>query len=139
MSDKMINTFKTFDDLSAFARAQQKTLIELTKKNKSYEEEIKHLKKLLEGAVPVISDRPQVDFSANDEEAIAREQLFRLKQLSNEKELTLEEAKRVEIFSKILTAGKGKPKDINGNSRQPNEAELLTLLSSSKISDDTNK
>jgi hypothetical protein len=127
MSDKMITQFKEFGDLQAFAKAQQKTLIELTKKNKSYEDEIKHLKKLLEGAVPVIANKP-VDFASNDEESIAREQLFRLKQLSNEKELTLEEAKRVEIFSKILTALKGKPKDINGNSKQLSEKELLAIV-----------
>ena len=139
MSDKMIDTFKNFEDLSAFARAQQKTLIELTKKNKAYEEEIKHLKKLLEGAVPIISDRPQVDFSANDEESIAREQLFLLKQISKDKELTMEEARKVEIYSKILSLTKSKSRDINGNSKQLNEGELLTLLSSSKTSDDSNK
>lgn len=136
MSDKMINTFKNLEDLQAFAKAQQKTLIELTKKNKNYEDEIKHLKKLLEGAVPVINDRP-VDFSSNDEESIAREQLFLLKQISKEKELTMEEARKVEIYSKILSTLKGKPKDINGSSKQLSEGELLTLLSSSKVSDDS--
>lgn len=127
MSDKMIDQFKNFDDLSAFARAQQKTLVELTKKNKKYEDEIKHLKKLLEGAVPVISNKP-IDFSANDEESIAREQLFRLKQISNEKELTLEEAKRVEIFTKILNSPKDKSRTIEAQSKNIDTSELLKLL-----------
>ena len=134
MSDKMINQFKEFDDLKAFANAQQKTLIELTKKNKAYEDENKHLKKLLEGAVPVINDRPTVDFSANDEESIAREQLFLLKQISKDKELSMEEARKVEIYSKILSAPKGKSRDINANSKQLEAGELLTLLS--KTNDD---
>ena len=82
MPKDMVSQFTTIDDLSAFARAQQKTLVELTKKNKNYEEEIKHLKKLVEGAVPLISNKSNIDFSSNDEEAIAREQLFRLKELS---------------------------------------------------------
>lgn len=134
MSDNMINQFKEFDDLKAFANAQQKTLIELTKKNKAYEDEIKHLKKLVEGVVPVINDRPTVDFSANDEESIAREQLFLLKQISKDKELSMEEARKVEIYSKILSAPKGKSRDINANSKQLEAGELLTLLS--KTNDD---
>lgn len=128
MSDKMIDQFKNFDDLSAFARAQQKTLVELTKKNKKYEEEIKHLKKLLEGAVPVIASNKPIEFGANDEESIAREQLFRLKQLSTEKELTLEEAKRVEIFVKILTGPKDKMRTIEAKSKNLSDNELLKLL-----------
>jgi hypothetical protein len=137
-ANNMIDQFKNFDDLQAFAKAQQKTLVELTKKNKNYEEEIKHLKKLVEGAVPLLNVNPKpVDFSTNDEEAIAREQLFRLKDLSHERELSLEEAKRVEIFSKILVAVKNKPKTINGNSRELSENDLLTLLGSTKNDNDT--
>lgn len=128
MSDKMIDTFTTFEDLSAFARAQQKTLIELTKKNKKQDEEIKHLKKLLEGAVPVIASQKSIEFGANDEESIAREQLFRLKQLSSEKELTLEEAKRVEIFTKILTGPKDKMRTIEVKTKEINTKDLLELL-----------
>ena len=134
----MIDLFQNFEDLKAFANAQQKTLIELTKKNKIYQDEIKHLKKLLEGAVPVINDKPNVDFSANDEESIAREQLFLLKKISNDKELTMEEARKVEIYSKILSAPKNKSRDINVNSKQLEAGELLTLLSKTNY-DPTNK
>lgn len=140
MSKDMVSQFTNIEDLSAFARAQQKTLVELTKKNKNYEEEIKHLKKLVEGAVPLISNKSSaIDFSSNDEEAIAREQLFRLKELSHEKELTLEEAKRVEIFSKILVSLKQKPKDVNAKSKDYSEQELLTLLPGKGNDDSTSK
>lgn len=140
MPKDMVSQFTTIEDLSAFARAQQKTLVELTKKNKNYEEEIKHLKKLVEGAVPLISNKSSaIDFSSNDEEAIAREQLFRLKELSHDKELTLEEAKRVEIFSKILVSLKQKPKDINAKSKDYSEQELLTLLPGKGNDDSTSK
>lgn len=129
MSDKMVDTFKTMEDLQMFCKAQQKTLIELTKKNKEKEDKIKHLEKLLSQTVPVLqTDKPKIEFGANDEESIAREQLFRLKELSHEKELTLEEAKRVEIFSKILIAGKQKPKDIISNGKQLDTKELLKLI-----------
>jgi hypothetical protein len=129
MSDKMVAQFKTLDDLRAFANAQQKTLIELTKKNKNYEDELKHLKKLLESAVPVIaSEQPKVNFSSNDEESIAREQLFLLKNISAERELTFEETRKVEIFSKILNTLKAKPKDVEVKSQQLTEKELLQLM-----------
>lgn len=129
MSDKMVAQFKTLDDLRAFANAQQKTLIELTKKNKNYEDELKHLKKLLESAVPVIaSEQHKVNFSSNDEESIAREQLFLLKNISAERELTFEETRKVEIFSKILNTLKAKPKDVEVKSQQLTEKELLQLM-----------
>lgn len=138
-SKNMVDQFKTIEDLSAFAKAQQKTLIELTKKNKNYEEEIKHLKKLVEGAVPLISNKPKVDFSTSDEESIAREQLYRLKELSRERELNLEETKRYEIYSKMLSSLKEKPKDINAKSKDFSEAELIALLPGKGNDDRTSK
>jgi len=134
--DKMLEQFKELPELQAFARAQQKTITELTKKNKAQDDEIKHLKKLLEGAVPVIQEKP-IDFGANDEEAIAREQLFLLKKMSNERELNYEETKRVEIYSKILMALKDKqPKTIEVKSRQLSDSELLNALTQAKDDND---
>lgn len=138
-SKNMVDQFKTIEDLSAFAKAQQKTLIELTKKNKNYEEEIKHLKKLVEGAVPLISNKPKVDFSTSDEESIAREQLFRLKELSRERELNLEETKRYEIYSKMLSNLKEKPKDINAKSKDVDDAVLIALLPGKGNDDSTSR
>lgn len=125
-TNKMIEQFTTLPDLQAFAIAQQKTLMEITKEKSVLQEKVKHLEKLISSAVPVIGggNKP-IDFSSNDEEAIAREQLYILKQMSSERELTLEETKRVEIYSKILIALKDKPKTINVNSRQATEKELL--------------
>lgn len=135
-SDKMIAQFSNFEDLQAFAKAQQKTLVDLSKKNKSLDEEVKHLKKLLEGAVPVINAPAKIDFTANDEEAIAREQLYLLKKISSEKELNLEETKRVEIYAKILIALRSKePKDINGKFKDQSQDELMAVLNQSENDD----
>lgn len=138
-ADKMIAQFKTLEELQAFCKAQQKTLIDMTKKLKASEDEIKHLKKLLEGAVPVINAPQKINFSTNDEEQIAREQLFLLKQISAEKELTMEEAKKVEIFSKILTLGKEKKskglQDIEINAKQ-SSIEQLTATALIENDDD---
>lgn len=129
--DKMLDQFKELSDLQAFARAQQKTIVDLTKKNKALEEEVKHLKKLLESTVPIIKvpEENKIDFNASDEEAIAREQLFKLKDISKERELTLEETKRVEIYSKILAALKNQQtKPIDVSSRKLSDAELIAAL-----------
>lgn len=134
-SDKMINQFTNFEDLQAFAKAQQKTLIDLTKKLKTSEDKVKHLEKLVEGAVPLINPPAKVDFSANDEESIAREQLYLLKRVSSERELNLEETKRVEIYSKILMALKGKQKDITPPSRSLSNEQLMAAISEEKDDD----
>lgn len=130
-TDKMIAQFSNLEDLSAFAKAQQKTLLELTKKNKVLEDETKHLKKLLEGTVPVINPNPKTSFSTNDEESIAREQLFLLKQKSTNEELTYEETKKVEIYSKILNTLKTNHKTIDANSKDISTTDVLKLLKES--------
>jgi acetolactate synthase small subunit len=126
--DKMLQQFGTIEELQAFCRAQQKTLIDMTKKLKASDDEIKHLKKLLEGAVPVINAPAKIDLSSNDEEAIAREQLYLLKKLSSERELTLEETKRYEIFSKMLTTLKDKPKTIEATARNLSNDQLMAAM-----------
>lgn len=126
--DKMLQQFKTQPELEAFAKAQQKTIIELTKKNKALETEVKSLKKLTESKIIIPgNEENKIDFSASDEESIARQQLFKLKEISNERELTYEETKRVEIFSKLLIALKDKPKTIEVKSKNLSDAELIAL------------
>ena len=139
--EKMLDQFREISELQAFARAQQKTIMDLTKKNKNLDEEVKHLKKLLEQTVPVIKPTEEkIDFGSNDEEAIAREQLFLLKKISNERELTLEETKRVEIFSKILNSLKEKqPKVLEIKAKQLSDAELLAQISQAKEDDSDGK
>lgn len=131
--DLMLNEAKDLAELRAFSEAQQKTIVKLSKKNKDLEEEITHLKKLLESSAPVIvSDNIPViqtdKFLTSDQEAICRMQLNKLKEVSYERELTLEEAKRVEIFSKILNVLENSPKTIKVETKNLDNKELLSLL-----------
>lgn len=131
--DLMLNEAKDLAELRAFSEAQQKTIVKLSKKNKELEEEISHLKKLLESSVPVIaSDNAPViqadKFLTSDQEAICRMQLNKLKEVSYDRELTLEEAKRVEIFSKILNVLENSPKTIKVETKNLDNKELLSLL-----------
>lgn len=54
--------------------------------------------------------------------------MFLLKNISAERELTFEETRKVEIFSKILNTLKAKPKDVEVKSQQLTEKELLQLM-----------
>lgn len=129
----MLSETKDMAELKAFSEAQQKTIVKLSKKNKELEEEVTHLKKLLESTAPIIApDSNQVisteKFLTSDQEAICRMQLNRLKEVSYERELTLEEAKRVEIFSKIINVLENSPKTIKVETKNLDNKELLSLL-----------
>lgn len=131
--DLMLNETKDLAELKAFSEAQQKTIVKLSKKNKELEEEVSHLKRLLESSVPIIAtdNTPVIQadkFLTSDQEAICRMQLNRLKEVSYERELTLEEAKRVEIFSKIINVLENSPKTIKVETKNLDNKELLSLL-----------
>ena len=131
--DLMLNEAKDLAELRAFSEAQQKTIVKLSKKNKELEEEVSHLKKLLESSAPIIAtdNAPVIQadkFLTSDQEAICRMQLNKLKEISYDRELTLEEAKRVEIFSKILNVLENSPKTIKVETKNLDNKELLSLL-----------
>ena len=115
--NSMFEETKELSDLRAFSEAQQRTIIQLTKKIKQLEEEKDHLKGILETTAPVLPS-PQTNsvvtekFLTSDQETICRTQLVKLREIALEREMTLEETKKVEIFSKILTALENAPKTI---------------------------
>lgn len=131
--EKMLDEAKDLAELRVFSEAQQKTIVKLSKKNKELEEEISHLKKLLESTAPIVatSTEPVVSaekFLTTDQEAICRMQLNRLKEVSYERELTLEEAKRVEIFSKIINVLENSPKTIKVETKSIDSKDLMSLI-----------
>lgn len=105
--DKMLANYKTEAELRSFAEASQKTLMQVMKKNKELEAEVEHLKKLVAGAVPIVQPdgfNSSLDVGT-DEEEIAKRELRKLKERSMDSDpLMLEEAKKVEIYSKILSS-----------------------------------
>lgn len=134
--DKMSIKFKEFSELQMFAEAQQKTIVSLTKKLNEKEDEIKHLKKLIEGAVPLLPSTETssliINLSDSDEKNICKLELNKLKKLSLDRELTLEEAKKVDIYSKLLLSIDAKtvkpPRDVSPIS----DDDLLIALKSEK-------
>lgn len=137
--DKMLEQFKDFSSLQKFAEAQQKTIQALTRKLKILEDENLELKDKID-AIPqtvessVSTTTFQFDDYGSDEEVISKIQLARLKEVSMERELTLEEAKRVEIFSKIVSA-KEKNKTFDVSAKRMDSSDLLKMIENESTSE----
>ena len=123
--------FSDYIEMKAFAETQYSTIIELNKKINVLTREKEKLEEVVrQNNLPGTDINLYSDLTmGSDEETIAKIQLSKLKELSMTKELTLEEAKRVEIFSKILIAcksGKGN-KDFN-DIKEVDTKDLLKLV-----------
>jgi hypothetical protein len=140
----MFEETKELADIRAFSEAQQKTIIQLTKKVKQLEEERDHLKKLLESTAPIIQTANNTlvqteKFLTSDQEAICRVQLTKLRDIALDRELTLEETKKVEIFSKIITVLENAPKTIKIDTKSIESNDLMGLLEDSSQDNEQNK
>jgi hypothetical protein len=129
---KTILQYKEMSQLQEFAEAQSSTIIQISKKLKKLEEERDHLKQLLESSVPILKEDADKlsgqKFLTSSEEAICVMQLEKLRDASSARELTLEEARRVEIFSKVLTAARNSPKVIELKTQHMSNEELLAIV-----------
>lgn len=132
--DKMIAKFKTEVELKTYCGVQFKTIEKLSKKLKEKEEETEHLKTLLEKNTQLMSvSESGVLTDTTDEEQICRTQLRLLRNQSMNRELTLEESKKVEIFVKLLL-NQIKIKDDEDVTKVKNmtSADLLKLVDDGK-------
>lgn len=125
----MIKDFKDYSELKLFSEAQHKTITDLSKKLIKLEEENRHLKSLLETTTDIVSKPKIVDLSEPDEETIARVQLARLKDNSFNRELSLEECRKVETYSKILNIlNQNKKKTIEVSAQAISNDDLMKML-----------
>src|SRR5271165_5017710 len=114
------------EKLKAFSNAQTNTIIELSKKIKLSQEEIDHLKKLLEGSVPLIKESV-IDTGGNDQEQICKLEINKLRHISLDRELTLEEVKKLDILVKILKDPKA-PKVDDSQVKATATEDLLNVI-----------
>jgi hypothetical protein len=135
----LVEQFKSTEELKVFVASQYKQIIQLSKKNKDLEEKnqglIKQVReqskqeltlpKASDGTIQVNPDMKVLD----DAKTIAQIQLRMLKELSFDKELTLEEAKRVEIFNRILNDNEKDDKSsLKADAKVLKETDLLKLV-----------
>lgn len=116
--------------LQAYSNAQANTIVELSKKLKIKEDEITHLKKLLEGSVPLVKENSNgvLKFEASDQEYICRTEINKLRDISRDRELSLEDCKKFDIYSKILKDLQNAPKTIEIQAKKLSDAELLAVI-----------
>lgn len=129
----MLQNCKNDIELRAFAQAQGKTLLTLMKKNRELEDEIDHLKKLVvNGALPIINDNNSPIAIGTVEEEIAKRELRKLNERSLDSEcLLLEEAKKLEIYAKILSPKLDKKQNQSEREvKEMNVDDLLALVES---------
>ncbi len=129
MSDNLSKTiaqYKTLEQLQEFASAQEQVITQLSKKIQNLEKE-KH-------AAPAIKtiNAGVETVAVDDAEFICIIEISKLKEASMERELTFEEAKRLEIYYKTLTQiNAKKPNDEREAEKLPTD-KLLQLVETKK-------
>jgi len=89
---------KKIDEIQELCDAQIAQIFSLRQEIEKYKKEIQSLKETLYNSSPLISK----DTKITDEEFIALNELKKLKFKSEHEDLTYEDAKRVELFFKVL-------------------------------------
>lgn len=138
MSDKVknyFNTFKTEEEFKAYIEAQQQSFIEVSKKVKNLEDENVNLQKKIEklkleqNKVTVSSLEAQ---DVSHSEIICLSQIELLKKRTEERELTYEESKKFEIFTKIYQQIKTAKKIGDEDLKKLSNDELLRVIQGGK-------
>lgn len=124
--DKMLEEVKSYAELQVFAEAQNNLILELRKKLSFIEEKNTSLEKIINDSN--ISTLDVITLPITNQELISREQLEILKKSSSERELTLEECKKVSEYTKILKDIQNNKPAIPSTARKLTEAELIKKL-----------
>lgn len=116
--DHLADTYaSTESDAKAYQKAQSATIVSQTKEinvlRKQKEQIEKEFEKLTMDYVQLKALNPSSSgqFEVSDEETICIVQIAILKNLAMQRELTLEECKKVEIYCKVLKELRGKKVD----------------------------
>lgn len=127
--DKMAKDFAENSEKDQYIQAQQNTIVKLQRQLNEAKEEIEKLKELKTSNIVSINDKPIQLGIGSDQEEICKIQLRMFLDVSKNRELTLEETRKVEIFSKILFGFKNKDdKDKEDTTKKLSSDELLKLV-----------
>ena len=122
---------KSFGELQEYSDNQFRTIVELKKQIESQKEEIKSLKALLEGNLPQIGiNIPELGaLGISNEQLICEAQITLLKERAISRELTLEEAKKFQIYTTVLSDIRSAKEDTpNVSVQKLSDDELLKLV-----------
>lgn len=129
---QIFGQFANDQEKNDFIESQFKVITNLTKENDQLKLKLKNLEDVLAKSTPLL-DGPnnliqKEGMFSSHEETIAREQLRLLNNTSIERELTLEEARKVDMYSKILIQCKNEPKKVKSSVEGLGVAELLKIV-----------
>jgi uncharacterized coiled-coil DUF342 family protein len=136
ITNKILSSFEDITDLKEYANSQYKTIITQSKKITELERKVDQLTSSLDNAekrVAVANTLAPNQEENSDTETTCLVQLAMLKGLAMNRELTLEEVKKLEILAKTLMLIKGKPskeEKEKDNGKRISTEELLKLVGS---------
>ena len=132
--DEIGKTLNEFADLQVLCEAQTQTIFQLTKKNQKLEEEVHHLKKLLDDTVPGTSLSPKAlndslsEMKESPAVSLCEIEIYRLQQKTMDGPLTFEEVKKLEIFVKTLKLLKPSKEESKPKVKDLTEEDLLDIV-----------
>jgi len=128
---------KSFKDLQAYSDSQFRTINSLKKEISALKEENANLRKSLESSVPnltlQVTDLNPLGIS--NEQLICETQIAMIKDIALTRQLSSEEAKKLEVFHKILNnlrANKEEVPDVNVEALSVDELVNLAILPGGK-------
>ncbi len=133
--DKLAEQYATTeDDAKAYQKAQQATIIAQTKEINALRKKLEEISRQCESLTientKLKALNPSIETSGiSDEESICLVQLALLNNMSMQRELTLEETKKVEIYTKTLLSLRAKaPKEEAPSVGNLSNEELLAAM-----------
>lgn len=112
ITNKILDSFSNTEDLKEYASSQYKTIITQSRKINDLEKKVESLEhKLAEAEKKAAVSSAlsiQQDEGSSDTETICVIQVAMLKGLAMNRELTLEECKKLEAYTKVMLSLKGK-------------------------------
>lgn len=116
---------KSIEELKIYIQAQQTTILQLSRKLQLIEDERNHLKTMLDVSMPVLLTTDQTEPT---EDQICKLEIQKLRNISLQRELLSDEAKRLDIYVRILRDGAKKDKRNEQEAKCLNDDDLLRLI-----------
>jgi hypothetical protein len=116
---------KSFNELQSYSDSQFKSIVELKKQIKKFEEENASLKKMMETNLPTLSFD---GLGISNEQLICETQITILKDKAITRELTFEEAKKFAIFTEVLDSLKKSTQSSDVSVQKLSDEDLLKLV-----------
>lgn len=132
--ENLLDKYESVEELRIFCQSQYKQIIALTKKNKELEEKLagkSQVPDMTKAGAGLPPAGYKLDLTGKEDSKVISEiQLHMLKEAAFGRELTTDEAKRVEIYHRILTGDTSKDKPIKAKAEVVDSADLLKLVES---------